>query len=367
MNLTDNLLTLPPFNFSDVDRKKLYWPAVIETFKHHESKNEIFQSLCQQSSWQPEGYESIIHMPFIPVQSFKQMELISVPHSSILDIRNSSSTSSAFPSVVQRDAVTLDRYRKSRNAVLDNYCQTRYPIQIGVIQDPKKSNNSRLSANLVVDVIESRSKSNHTYYVIEEQNETVIFDFKKFINLYHEYQDGIGLVFGHTAYIYLFLTLELKRRNKHLHLSNTTMLHGWGWKKYADKAVSHATFMADIQKFLGIPASSILDMYGFAESNTLYLECCAGFRHVPLWEDVLIRDPVSLEILPDGEDGLLQFISAIPMSYPGVSILTDDIGSKNHEEMCPCGRQGVSFKVKRRANKEDTKAMEKIAMDLVHL
>ena len=44
-----------------------------------------------------------------------------------------------------------------------------------------------------------------------------------------------------------------------------------------------------------------------------------------------------------GEAGLLQLLSDIPESYPGFSILTDDIGVLMGDNDCKCGALGRYF------------------------
>ena len=39
-----------------------------------------------------------------------------------------------------------------------------------------------------------------------------------------------------------------------------------------------------------------------------------------------MRDPVTLEPVPDGTPGVIQVVSSLPTSYPGHSLLTEDLG-----------------------------------------
>ena len=47
---------------------------------------------------------------------------------------------------------------------------------------------------------------------------------------------------------------------------------------------------------------------------------------MPAYSEIIVRDTNSLEVLPNGKIGFLQFISPLPTSYPGISILNDDLG-----------------------------------------
>ena len=44
----------------------------------------------------------------------------------------------------------------------------------------------------------------------------------------------------------------------------------------------------------------------------------------PLFADLQVRDPLTHQPLGVGQPGLLQVLSAIPGSYPGHSLLTED-------------------------------------------
>ena len=51
-------------------------------------------------------------------------------------------------------------------------------------------------------------------------------------------------------------------------------------------------------------------------------------KEIPTISKVIVRDPYTLEVLNDNQEGLLQFLNPIPYSYPGLSVLTDDLGIK---------------------------------------
>ena len=47
--------------------------------------------------------------------------------------------------------------------------------------------------------------------------------------------------------------------------------------------------------------------------------------------------------LPVGQSGLVQLLSLLPSSYPGHSILSEDVGTVLGEDDCGCGRPGKYF------------------------
>ena len=87
--------------------------------------------------------------------------------------------------------------------------------------------------------------------------------------------------------------------------------------------------MNHIKKFLCI-IIFILPITTYAESNL------ASF---------IIRNHKTYKPEKNGAEGLIQLLSLIPKSYPGHSILTEDLGTIYGVDNCRCGRKGKYFKV----------------------
>ena len=83
-----------------------------------------------------------------------------------------------------------------------------------------------------------------------------------------------------------------------------------------------------------------------------YPDCPCGCKHAPLYSEVIVRDVITKEILPEGEEGLLEFVTPIPHSYPGNAVLTDDLGVAVPGE-CEYGRSGRRFKIIGRLKKAE--------------
>jgi len=114
-------------------------------------------------------------------------------------------------------------------------------------------------------------------------------------------------------------------------------------------------FNEQLADAFGIKPLDIIDIYGFTEQMGLnYPDCECGCKHTSTYARVVVRDPVTREVLPDGKEGMLEFITPIPHSYPGNVILTDDIGYIESEP-CPCGRSGQRFRVVGRMKKAEVR------------
>jgi phenylacetate-coenzyme A ligase PaaK-like adenylate-forming protein len=122
------------------------------------------------------------------------------------------------------------------------------------------------------------------------------------------------------------------------------LIHGGGWKKLQERKVSNEVFKAALRNTFGL--ERVHNYYGMVEQvGGIYFECEAGWLHTPSYADVIIRDRMTLAPLATGEEGLIQVLSVLPRSYPGHSLLTEDLGTIAGEDDCPCGRMGKRFSV----------------------
>ena len=130
-------------------------------------------------------------------------------------------------------------------------------------------------------------------------------------------------------------------------------VHSGGWKKLEDSRVDRQTFEAQLLQGLH-PDSRVIDFYGLVEQvGIIYPLCEEGYRHVPVWADVLVRDPWTLEPLV-GESGQLQLLNTLARGAPYHSVYTEDLG-RIVPGACPCGRSGKRFELLGRVPKAEVR------------
>ena len=61
--------------------------------------------------------------------------------------------------------------------------------------------------------------------------------------------------------------------------------------------------------------------------------------------DIIVRDPVTWREAAVGETGVIQVLSVLPLSYPGHSLMTEDLGVVHGIDDSTCGRKGKRFLV----------------------
>ena len=89
------------------------------------------------------------------------------------------------------------------------------------------------------------------------------------------------------------------------------------------------------------------------QTGSIFFECEKGFFHPSIFNDVIIRDKISLNAKSIKTNGIIQTLSILPLSYPGHSILTEDEGIIIGLDGCKCGIKGKYFKILGRLEKAE--------------
>ncbi len=114
------------------------------------------------------------------------------------------------------------------------------------------------------------------------------------------------------------------------------VLTGGGWKSFLPGVpIDQREFRELASQFFGLPSSALRDMFGMAESPSVFVQCERGGYHVPSFTWAQAIDPETGEEVPLGETGLLQLTTPLTTCYPLLKILTTD--KVRICENCPCG------------------------------
>ena len=87
----------------------------------------------------------------------------------------------------------------------------------------------------------------------------------------------------------------------------------------------------------------IKNYYGLVEQiGSIFFECKCGYFIASNFSEIIIRDE-NLKECSYGKKGFVQLLSLLPTSYPGHSILTEDIGEIVEDKNCNCYGHGTRF------------------------
>ena len=315
---------------------------------HHYKNCKKYKKILDLLNYDIKREHDLKDQPFLPVNLFKEQDLISVPEEKIYKTLNSSGTSNSKLSKIYLDKENSERQIKALNSIMSEILgKNRLPMLI--IDSPYKLKD-RFKFNAKVAAINGFSifGKNHTYLL----NENKSINYKLLNEFLNKYGHSPFLVFGFTFNIYENLILKLKLKNINKDFSNGIILHGGGWKKMENLKVNSKDFKMKIKSKINI--KKIFNYYGLIEqTGSIFLECnncnCLKTNN---YSEVIIRDK-NLNILPPGKKGFVQLFSLLPSSYPGHIILTEDVGEiiKNNNEDCNFCKNKTRFRIHGRFEK----------------
>ncbi len=283
--------------------------------------------------------KSIEKIPFIPIGLFKQLELKSVPDSKIVRVLQSSGTSGSTSKVFLDKITAINQIKVLTDIFQQTVSNEKIPmVVIDYLQtsSPSGSINARIAAIKGFSIFAS-----DTHYVL---NENLGIQIDLLARIQEKYGSSEVFFFGFTYIIWRDLLINLDEQGIEFSFPKATLIHGGGWKKLTDLEVSNEEFKASVKKTLGI--NRVLNYYGMAEqTGSLYFECQESNLHTSAFGYVIIRSFKDFSVCENGEIGIVQLLSVIPSSYPGHSIMTEDIGLVLGDDGCNCNRPGRYFKI----------------------
>ena len=356
MNQTINeVLGIDPYSLTPEEKGKKLNPLVIDCFNHHYTHCEKFRIWCDKQEYSPnQTINNLSELPYLPVNAFKSILLSSVPDDQIVR-KLSSSATSGLPSQIPIDQITRQRQMKASLLVMSNFIgYKRKPFFI-LDEQPRKNSDNELQARAAATrgFLVCASSSD---YFLHLDKDKLVADVNKFEAKLSELSTDEICIFGFTYILYSYFIKLLKKKKVKFNLKKAKIVHIGGWKKLASEKVPPEQFKKDISETLGVESQNIIDFYGFTEQmGVLFAECSQGIKHIPTFAEIIIRDFQTLKAVSDNNKGLIQVLSPIPNSFPGASIITEDVGKIVLRDNCACGRRGPGFKILGRAQKAEAR------------
>tara|TARA_Y100000741_G_C18218611_1_gene544853 strand:+ start:303 stop:1352 length:1050 start_codon:yes stop_codon:yes gene_type:complete len=323
--------------FGNLDKKKSFFLKKIkELFKHHNKKCPQIKNFLDKNNINIDKIKDIEKIPYLPVKIFKELDLKSIKNDEVFKVLKSSGTSGNLSKIFLDKKNSLNQTKVLNKIITYLFGKKRMPM---LIVDSKEvfSDRNNFSARAAAILGFSFMGRDHTYLL----NNDFSFNYKIYENFKRKYFNQKFLIFGLTHLIWEKLLNNKNLKNENF--TNSILLHGGGWKKLNELRISNTKFNKKLfQKF---NLKKIHNYYGMVEqTGSIFLECekCNSFI-TSNYSDILIRGK-KFEILDSHKEGFIQLISLIPTSYPGNSILSDDLGMIVEND-CTCKKLGKRFKV----------------------
>ena len=318
------------------DKNYFFHKELQKLTKHHFNKSKEYKKFLIYNKYNLDNME-LNNFPFLPTSLFKEINLKSIKDDKIHKILTSSGTSGSTPSRIYLDRINAQNQTIALSRIMSDILGNhRLPMLI-IDQDHNITKNT-FSARVAAINGFSIFGTNHEY-ILDSKGKINKNKLRIFLK---KYGSKSFFVFGFTSFVHKCF-FELIKGSKY-NFSEGILLHGGGWKKMESKKITNKLFKEYLISNFNF--KEVIDYYGMVEqTGSIFLECKYCFNFVTShYSDILIRDK-NLNIVEDGKRGLIQLFSLLPSSYPGHSILTEDIGEVIKDNICECSNIGKSFKV----------------------
>ena len=316
MNL-DPLLHAPQYTRAAADKQALLVEGLDELVAWHRDRCPAYRRLLEVMRPDTAPGGPLAAIPWLPVGLFKSHRLSSVPPEDEFKVLTSSGTTGAAVSRVVLDRPTAALQTRGLAAIMTTLLgPRRLPMLIvdveNLFADP------RTFSARGAGVLGMMSFGRKHIYALNADYSLRLGELRAWLD---EHGRQPFLVFGFTFMVWQYLV----SRAEGLDLSQGILVHSGGWKKLVEQAVDKPTFRRRVAETTGI--ARVHDFYGMVEQvGGVFLEGPDGYLYPPDFADVIARDPETWAEAAPGQPGVIQVLSLLPRSYPGHSILTEDLG-----------------------------------------
>lgn len=360
---TNTLIKSNPFDFS---KSNLFVDSFRENAIHHYKNHRYVKGLWDEVKMQPEALKTendLKQVPFILVNAFKENVFRTCSESEV-KLHLTSSGTGGMKSHQFLDEESLANVKISawqihkalglvdEDNAYNYFCFTYDP---NVADDLGTAFTDELLTNF------TPKKEVHYAFQWDAEKQDFVFDKSLAVATLKRFEaSGFPTrILGFPA----FLNQLIDEFDLCLNLGpNSWVQTGGGWKGLADQEIPKKDFREKVSRCLGLPEKNIRDMFGMVEHGIPYLDCEKGNLHIPNYSRVYIRDPFTLEIMKEGEVGLIQFMCSYNFSYPAFNFLATDYGSI---DKCSCKIGGDILKIQGRAGVTKHKGCAIKALDLM--
>lgn len=322
----------------------LFVEAMREMIAWHRERSVIYDGLCRQHGFEADQVrtlDDVLRIPHIIVSAFKERKILSLPEAEITRTFTSSGTA-GLVSQINWDAVSERRQEGTRRDIIASYglLDPDQTVNYLVFNFEPKVAGTKGAAYSDLKYTEFAPAKEIFWAIQGDEGGEPQFRLEACVEKLRDFEaQGLPIrLIGFPAFT-TFTLRHLEEKGLAFRFpAESAMILGGGWKAHTGAEIPFEEFAGLAQERLGIPRNRIRDVYGMVEHGIPYITCEANQFHVPIYSRACAVDPGTLEILPDGEKGLLKYVTPYIRSVPAISVLSTDLGEVHRG--CPCGRPG---------------------------
>jgi phenylacetate-coenzyme A ligase PaaK-like adenylate-forming protein len=352
-----------------LEKQGLFVEACREMAYFHRKNNAVIKSIYDRENFDPNHLQTegdLASLPFLGVTAMKHHLLLSLPPDKAV-LKLTSSGTRGQKTQIWFDQDSLDRVQ----SMLDVYLAQEgliSPLPTNYIvcsYDPKDASDLGVS---FTSRNQMRFAPIHEEFFAVQKDSNGVWQFRReaIVKQILDFQSqGLPLrILGMPAFIHeLAGVLWEQKIRLQLHPASL-ILTGGGWKAAEKNALTREQFREMCTEVFSISPQNQRDAFGMAEHSAPYFTCSHHQFHVPVFNRLIIRDPVSLQPLPPDKSGLLQLVTPFNAMMPNLSILSTD-WAMMHSKPCDCGKKSPTFQILGRSGLTKHKGCAIHAEDIV--
>lgn len=315
----------------------------------HSKRCDVYRNYIDTIFPREAPIKRLADLPWIPVRAFKEFDLKSISYDDVYKTMQSSGTGGVQSKIFLDQETSKLQQAKLVEIFAHVFGGSRYPM---LVIDSLETVKDRYKFS-------ARTAAINGFTLFSRQrafalNDDMSINFN-LINEFLEKHSGKTIfIFGFTFVVWQHFIKQLEDANKKYDMSNAFVLHGGGWKKLENEKVDNDEFKNRIYRAIG--CERVHNYYGMIEqTGSIYMECSHGNLHAPSGADVIIRNFEDFSENGFEKVGIIQIFSDIQKSYPGHSLLTEDVGYSLPANSCKCGSVGTVLKVLGRLSRAEVR------------
>lgn len=354
----EELLAAPQYSLAQAEKERVLLEQVNALTQHHRVHCPDYDRLVSIIFPDLRAARSLAEVPYIPVGLFKSHRLRSIPENEIFKTLTSSGTTGQQVSQIFLDRQTAQRQTLALGRIMTHILGPARLPMILVESAALLKDRLRFSAR-AAGLLGMLNFGRQHFYALNENMDLDEDGLRRFLE---EFGNRPFLIFGFTYMVWQYFFQRIAGRG--LSLATGILIHSGGWKKLREMAVSNQEFKRAFREQTGL--ESIYNFYGMVEQvGSVYVEGEDGYLYPPNFAEVIVRDPITMSEAAIGSPGVIQVISILPLSYPGHSILTEDLGIVHGVDDSTCGRKGKYFSIIGRAPRAELRGCSDTHAEMV--
>ncbi len=341
----DRLFSNPPYGTPPEEKSLVLLEMLKDELEYACERNSGLQNYFRYWPVDFRLARRIADLPYLPVGLLKANPPLSlVEPSEIKRTLTSSSTTGQLPSRVALDSPTARRMSKGVITIVQDFIgSARRPYLVVDVPASVRGGPELGARGAAIQGLQPFS-TEVTYCLTQGDRGELTLDLDRVLKFAKSYRKSSALVYGFTYILWNYLVKPLSADSISLDMPHVHIFHSGGWKRLQDEAVEKSAFNEGLARVFGCSPDRVIDFYGMVENvGIIYPDCPAGNKHAPGFGEVIVRNPLTLEPVAEGEQGIVQVCSVLPTSFPGHLLLTEDTGQVVAHDGCPCGRRGTCF------------------------